>query len=169
MKIYERRENAMPTTISNTRRSHLIQDTAAQRWSRLYVDVRASYGRAAIQSALLLNGGASVALLAFLGNLAIAQQTKGLSGSFTTFEDAFVCFGIGVMLAASSNVVAFLIQIASIAHPEDAEGKTGRRLRFIGIGMVIASLFLFAIGITMAANALGSLIGSLDVTAQRQS
>jgi hypothetical protein len=54
--------------------THSIQDTAAERWSRLYVDVRASYGRAAIQAALFLNGGASVALLAFLGNLAIAAK-----------------------------------------------------------------------------------------------
>jgi len=83
----------MATGISSAKRINLIQDTAAQRWSRLYVDVRASYGRAAIQSALLLNGGASVALLAFLGNLAIAQQTKGLSGNFISFEDAFV-FGL---------------------------------------------------------------------------
>ena len=55
---------------------------------RLYADVRASYGRAAIQAAILLNGGASVALLAFLGNLAIAQQTKGVTGNFVTFGAA---------------------------------------------------------------------------------
>jgi len=66
---------------------------------------------ASIQSALLLNGGASIALLAFLGNLAIAQQNKGLMGSFLTLKESFVCFGVGVMLAASSNVVAFLIQV----------------------------------------------------------
>ena len=86
--------------------------------------IRASYGRAAIQAALLLNGAASVALLAFLGNLAIAQQTKTLAGNFVFFKEAFVCFGIGVMLAASSSVVAFLIQNVAIAHPKDAEGRT---------------------------------------------
>ena len=32
-------------------------------------------------------------------------------------------------------------------------------------GMVVASLLLFAVGITVAANAIGNLIGSLDVTA----
>jgi hypothetical protein len=62
---------------------------------------------------------AAVALLAFLGNLAVAQQAKGLTGNFIVFKDAFVCFGVGVMLATSANVAAFLIQIASIAHPED--------------------------------------------------
>ena len=151
----------MLSSISNAKRSSSIQDTAAERWSRLYVDVRASYGRAAIQAAILLNGGASVALLAFLGNLAIAQQTKGITGNFATFKGAFVCFGIGVMLAASSNVVAFLIQNVAIAHPKEAEGRFGRRLRLVGIGMVVVSLFLFAVGISVAANALGNLVGSL--------
>jgi hypothetical protein len=107
----------MSNTIRNAKQFGSIQDTVAERWSRLYVDVRASYGRAAIQAALLLNGAASVALLAFLGNLAIAQQTKGLAGNFVTFNEAFVCFGIGVMLAASSSVVAFLIQNVAIARP----------------------------------------------------
>ena len=148
-------------------RSSSIQDTAEERWSRLYVDVRASYGRASIQSALFLNGGAAVALLAFLGNLAIAQQTKGLAGCFSILKESFACFGVGVMLAAGSNVVAFLIQIFSIAHPEDAEGGAGRQLRFVGIGMVVASLLLFAAGISVAANALSDVIESLDVVAQR--
>jgi hypothetical protein len=40
------------------------------------------------------------------------------------------------MLAASSSVIAFLIQNVAIAHP------MGGRLRTIGIGMVVASLFL---------------------------
>jgi hypothetical protein len=80
----------MSNTIRNAKQFGSIQDTVAERWSRLYVDVRASYGRAAIQAALLLNGAASVALLAFLGNLAIAQQTKGLAGNFVTFNEAFV-------------------------------------------------------------------------------
>ena len=106
-------------------------------------------------------------MLAFLGNLAIAQQSKGLAGSFSTLEASFVCFGVGVMLAASSNVVAFLIQIFSIARPKDAEAGTGRHLRFVGIGMVVASLLLFAVGVSVAANALSNVIGSLDVMTQR--
>jgi len=67
------------------------------------------------------------------------------------------------MLAASSSVVAFLIQNVAIAHLKEAEGNTGRRLRAIGIGMVVAALVCFAVGITVAANAMGNLIGSLDV------
>jgi hypothetical protein len=147
----------MRSTISNVKRPSSVQDIAAEQWSRLYVDIRASYGRASIQSALLLNGGASVALLAFLGNLAIAQQSRGLPGNFVAFKESFVCFGAGVMLAATSSVVAFLIQIVSIAHPRDAEGRTGLHLRLLGIGMVVASLLLFAIGVTLAASTFGNL------------
>jgi hypothetical protein len=141
-------------------------DTAAERWSRLYVDVRASYGRAAINAALLLNGGASVALLAFLGNLAIAHQTTGQTGNFHALRYAFLCFGIGVMLAAVSSVVAFLIQNFAIAHPKQAEGRAGRRLRSVGIGMVVASLAFFAVGISVAASAMCNLIGSLSLSSQ---
>jgi hypothetical protein len=157
----------MPTSIKNAKRSNSIRDTAAERWSRVYMDVRASYGRASIQSALLLNGGASVALLAFLGNLATAHQTSGLTGNFVAFRGAFLCFGIGVMLAAGSSVVAFLIQNVAIANLKVAEGKMGRRLRTIGIGMVVAALVSFAVGITVAANGMGNLVGSLDAIAQR--
>ena len=63
------------------------------------------------------------------------------------------------MIAASSNVVAFLIQNVAIAHPKDAEGRTGGRLRLVGIGMVVASLFLSQLESPVAANALGNLIG----------
>ena len=108
------------------------------------VDVRASYGLTAIQAALLLNGAASVALLAFLGNLAIAQQTKGLAGNFVTFKEAFGVLGIGVMLAACSSVVALLIQNVATAHPKDAEGRTGRRLRLVGISEWSSRRFFFS-------------------------
>jgi hypothetical protein len=82
------------------------------------------------------------------------------------FRGAFLCFGIGVMLAASSSVVAFLIQNVAIAHLKEAEGNTGRRLRAIGIGMVVAALVSFSVGITVAANAMGNLIGSLELAAR---
>ena len=85
----------MSSSVSNARRSRSFQETAADRWSRLYVDVRASYGRAAIQAALYLTGGAAVALLAFLGTLAIAHQTKGFTGNFAAFKEAFVCLELG--------------------------------------------------------------------------
>jgi hypothetical protein len=70
-----------------------------------------------------------------------------------------------VMLAASSNVIAFLIQNVAISHPNEAEGRFARRLRAIGIGMVVASLILFAIGMTVAAIALENLVRSLDIAA----
>ena len=63
-----------------------------------------------------------------------------------------MCFGIGVMLDASANVIAFLIQNVAIAHPKEAEGRFARRLRTIGIGMVVASLIPSAIGMTVAAT-----------------
>ena len=43
---------------NNTERTYSIRDTPAERWYRLYVDVRAGHGRAGIQAALFLNGSA---------------------------------------------------------------------------------------------------------------
>ena len=83
------------SSTSNTKRTYSIRDTPAERWSRLYVDVRAGYGRAAIQAALFLNGGASVALLAFLGNLAIAHQARGVSGNYAAFKAALCALESG--------------------------------------------------------------------------
>src|SRR5262249_17636972 len=91
-------ENVMPA-----KRFNSIRDTAAERWSRLYADVRASYGRASIQSALLLNGGASIALLAFLGNLAIGQQTKGFTGGIRNLKESFFCFWVGGTVAGCQH------------------------------------------------------------------
>jgi hypothetical protein len=93
----------------------------------------------------------SVALLAFLGNLAIAPS-QSRKRKLCDFQSRFVCFGIGVMLAASANAIALLIQNVAIAHPKEAEGRFARRLRTIGIGMVVASLIPFAIGMTVAAT-----------------
>jgi hypothetical protein len=57
-----------------------------------------------------------------------------------------------MMLAASANVIALLIQNVAIAHPKEAECRFARRLRTTGIGMVVASLIPFAIGMTVAAT-----------------
>ena len=101
--------------------------SSSEKWSYLYVNIRAAYGRVAIQTAILLNGGASVALLAFLSNLAIAHQAKGVTGNYATFKTAFVCFVIGVMLAASGNVIAFLIRMSrSTIQARLKAGSAGR-------------------------------------------
>ena len=105
------------SSTSGAKPANPIHDSSSEKWSYLYINIRAAYGRAAIQTAILLNGGASVALLAFLSNL---HQAKGVTGNYATFKTAFVCFVIGVMLAASGNVIAFLIQNVAIVHPSKA-------------------------------------------------
>jgi hypothetical protein len=64
------------------------------------------------------------------------------------------------MLAASANVIALLIQNVAIAHPKEAECRFARRLRTTGIGMVVASLIPFAIGMTVGRiGEFGSVVG----------
>jgi hypothetical protein len=68
------------------------------------------------------------------------------------FQSCFVCFGIGMMLDASANVIALLIQNVAIRPSERSRMQVARRFRTIGIGMVVASLIPFAIGMTVAAT-----------------
>src|SRR5215469_11607793 len=75
----------MRSSISDSKRANAVQDTPSERWSRLYADVRASYGRAAIQAAILLNGGASVALLAFSGKSRNCPTNQGRNGELCNF------------------------------------------------------------------------------------
>ena len=94
---------------SNTKRTYSIRDTPAERWSRLYVDVRAGHGRAAIQAALFLNGSAP--LPAFLGNLAIAPEPSRSSRaahstrrpSPAPWAGAIYCAGIGRVVYGQSE------------------------------------------------------------------
>ena len=136
---------------SNTKRTYSTRDTPAEQWYRLYVDVRAGYGRAAIQAALFLNR-------ALCRPASVSRQSRHRPPSqrrkrkLCGFQSCFVCFGIGVVLAASANVIALLIQNVAIAHPKEAECRFARRLRTTGIGMVVASLIPFAIGMTVAAT-----------------
>jgi len=118
---------------------------------RHYVDIRAGYGRSGIQSVFFLNGGGAAALLAFLGNLAIANHTYVLTGHLGAIKAAFICLGIGVVLAATSNLAAFLTQNA---HLRAAESASARRLSWVAVAMVLTSLGCFVVGIAIAANEL---------------
>jgi len=118
---------------------------------RHYVEARAGYGRGGIQAAFFLNGGGAAALLAFFGNLAIANHTYVLTGHLGAIKAAFICLGIGVVLAATSNLAAFLTQNA---HIRKAEGTNARRLGWVTIAMVLTSLACFVVGIAIMANEL---------------
>ena len=62
-------------------------------------------GQNALKMALIINGGAGVAMLAFLGGIA----SKGVNINCDLTASLF-CFSIGVLLSAASNGAAYLSQ-----------------------------------------------------------
>ena len=78
----------MRSSISDAKRANAVQDTASERWSRLYADVRASYGRAAIQAAILLNEGLLSPCLRFWEISQLPNKPRGVTGNFVTFGAA---------------------------------------------------------------------------------
>ena len=65
----------------------------ADEWQRLFVEQRSNMARAGIHASLLLNGGAAVALLAFIGQLAAATETSKIEVNSALVRWALGAFG----------------------------------------------------------------------------
>lgn len=66
------------------------------------------FGHAAIRSATILNGGAAVATLAFVGALLTSPRT--LRADYLPIVDVLITYGVGVALAGASAAVGYLAQ-----------------------------------------------------------
>ena len=106
-----------------------------------------SFGQNAIRALFLANGAAAIALLTFLGAMVEGDQSelaKALSVSLWWF-------GVGVVLSAivamASYVVQFLYE-GSVGKPSDL----GIRFHVIAIGLAVASVLSFLVGLSTAYN-----------------
>jgi len=115
------------------------------------IELRASLARAAIQAYLLLNGGAAVALLAFLGNLATAPENTQLTADLGLLKSALMVFNTGVALAATSYWVGYQVYTDYINYPD---GTRGEGLRKLAVMLNVLALFLFVIGIITCGQAI---------------
>ena len=116
-----------------------------------YREISQEYAKQGINAALLLNGGAAVALLSQAGQL----KEHGLGGAISA---GLLIWAFGSALAAATWVFGFL----STRYVDKSEREAGKRDRYlqisdrymdIGTGMVLGSIALFAIGCIMAACA----------------
>jgi len=65
----------------------------------LFIELRVGLARSAIQAALLLNGGAIVALLLFLASLMSTPAPGALAVNLVPLKWAFAIFGLGLFIA----------------------------------------------------------------------
>jgi len=116
----------------------------------LFIELRVGLARSAIQTGLLLNGGASVALLLFLASL-LPPAPGGLPVNLVLLKWAFAIFGLGLFLAGMTFVNAYIAQGAIASGRSSAFGNTMRRL---GLSLIVASLLLFLAGIALVVLAI---------------
>ena len=103
-------------------------------------------GRAGLKGFVLVNAGACVALLAFLGNV----WTKGVYGE--PFIVALAIFASGVFVAALATALSYLTQLY-YSSDDDAELAIGRRWHKASGFVALASLLLFACGVSQSVAA----------------
>jgi hypothetical protein len=115
------------------------------------IQLRATLARAAIQAYLLLNGGAAVALLAFLGNLATAPENTRLVADLGMLKFALMIFNSGTALAATSYWAGYQVYTDIIKDPNSRRAAS---LRQLAVALNLIALFLFVAGIVVCAQAI---------------
>jgi hypothetical protein len=123
------------------------QPTALQ---LLFIELRVGLARSAIQAALLLNGGAAVALLLFLAHI-VGSPVDGPLANVLLIKWAFAVFGLGLFVASMTFVNAYVAQGAIASGQSNAFGNTMRRL---GLSLIVVSLLLFLAGIALVVVAI---------------
>ncbi len=106
---------------------------------------------AVLRSLILVNGGAAVAVLAFVGSLAGNEKIEASEG-LAALTYPLVWFGWGVAIAVASMILAYFTHYftAAYAQAEPPAHKLPERLRavfhFFGILTALGSLIFFLIG-----------------------
>ena len=99
-----------------------------------------AYGQMAIRSAMVINGGAAIAILAFIGNL---WSRSFPQDALAPLANAMAAFPFGALAAAAAAGVTYACQYC-YSRPWM---KTAYVFHALSILMVVASLGLFGIGV----------------------
>jgi hypothetical protein len=137
----------------------------------------------AIKAMILINGGSSVAMLAFIGTLASKELLS--PGHLTQITSPLLYFGSGVASATIASAAAYFtnLMIAGSStrmareydHPylRDTSSSirhryAGEIFRYIGVAAVIVSITCFILGLVKAETAFhGLTAGKQSITAER--
>ena len=134
------------------------------------------YGQMAIRSVFLLNGGALVSLIAFMGSISKGGEIGHVSFQPSDFINGFIAFVIGLIFAMLTMILAFInfgyhSQISadngSLANaiirldekwPHDGTDEKAARIDWtynISIGVGLLSMIAFMVGCIFTGHAFG--------------
>lgn len=110
-------------------------------------------GQAALKSAILINGGGSVAILAFIGNsFKLGDPTK--TALIHSLGNSLRMFAIGTLCAAMAAGGTYLTQLFAVIELDSKCPKIWRRVfnfsNTLVIAIVICSYILFGLGMDYA-------------------
>lgn len=131
-------------------------------WARNDAKTSNDFGRTGAQAAILVNGGAVVAVLAFVGSVADGDNVKAF---IPTLKFSLGTYAFGVFLAAISMLImsiAIESYMASWLAAEDsresqASGKRGKLLWWTGLIFVFLALLCFVVASLYLTIKLGQL------------
>jgi len=102
-----------------------------------------TYGQAALRTTITINGGAAIAVLAFLARYVGSPSIKVDIGHFLT---SLLIFGLGVFIGAFTTGFTYLAQYC-FAHQHN---KFGLTFQVVSILMGISAIFCFGGGVWYA-------------------
>ncbi|GAF89691.1 unnamed protein product, partial [marine sediment metagenome] len=116
-------------------------DSKLEEW-KLKFRATVQSGQAALKSAFLINGGAAVGLLAFIGN--VWTKTKA---NVNGLGFPLLLYVFGVLFPAVASGLTYLsqYQYGKSVKDDDHFARCARKINWVGITFVILSYFLFAI------------------------
>jgi hypothetical protein len=121
-------------------------------------DATVNSGTAAVKTALLINGGAAAAVLAFIGGL--ANDGRVAATDIHIIADGLVWFGIGVLGAAVSMGLAYFANRAileTVYNNSRLWKITSAGFQVATVLAVVGSLVVFVLGLWEIRAAIGKL------------
>jgi hypothetical protein len=127
----------------------------------------------ALRTAVLINGGAAVSVLAFIGGLA-SQGKLTLGPQLTQIATTLLWFAMGVAAATLSMGLSYFTNYSIAAHSSSHQrqyehpylletdksqgwSRAATIFRWVSIGLAFGSLFLFIYGMLEVKNAIAHL------------
>jgi hypothetical protein len=121
------------------------------------VNAAVTFAGAAIKGLLIINGGAAVAIIAFLGHL--SDNPAAGPAKIAALAPALIAFGWGALLGAMVAALAYLSQLFFSQHVATEARCSlilGEVFRWTAVAVAAAGYVVFAIGLYTAVAAFQS-------------